>query len=357
MAQPEHRRLSYPAAARLLLALLTFSLAGCSRAAESSSPTSAPAVVPTNVVAHVSEGPPIPLSTAGHIGGLVRGVPVVAGGSSWVENRTKKRWNHECFAFRDGKWVIAPSLPQPLSDAAYACGPGGLYAAGGTDGKNPTTAVLHLADASTGASWQRLAPLPETIEAASGAFATNNFYVFGGFSGGKPSNRLWALDVTKRNATWRSVASLPADGRGYTALVAADDQLYLFGGFVSPPYTSKVTVFADAYRYDPAADRWTKLEGFALPGYAWTATAVGPRQVMLTGRAPQVSVVSDEILLVNPSTLDVRPIGHLMIPGCCMPAIPVARRTWWLPGGEPDTNRSRTERTSIVTLEESQTHE
>ena len=78
---------------------------------------------------------------------------------------------------------------------------------------------------------------------------------------------------------------------------------------------------------------------------------------MLTGRAAEIGKVSDEILLVDLSTLNVRPIGRLMIPGCCMPAIPVAPRTWWLPGGEPDTNRSRSDRTSIVKLEDDSTHE
>ena len=340
-----------PAALAALLTLLW--LPGCS------SDASAPAADdnPVRLVARVSEGPPMPHATAGHVGGLVRGVPVVAGGSSWVENRTKKRWNHACFVFRDGRWTPGPSLPQPLSDAAYAYGPDGLYAAGGTDGTNATDAVLRLADTSGEASWQRVAALPDRIEAASGAILSNTFYVFGGFASGKASNRLWALDLRTRGATWRAAAPLPADGRGYSALVAAGEHLYLFGGFVSPPYGPKVTIFADVHRYDPATDQWNKLQGVNLPGYAWTASAVNAHQIVLTGRVAEIGNVSDEILLVTLPTQEARPIGRMVTPACCMPALPVAARTWWLPGGEPDTNRSRTERTSIVTLEETSTHD
>lgn len=348
--KPAHLRVSIGGVAAVALALLALSACSSSRGP-------APGAAEADIVARVTEGPPIPLATAGHIGGLVRGVPVVAGGSSWIEDRTKKRWNHECFAYRDGRWVPAPALPQPLSDAAYAHGRKGLYAVGGTNGKAATDAVLHLADPSSRGAWQRLTPLPETVEAASGALASDTLYVAGGFSDGRPSNRLWALNLSKPNASWRRLAPLPGEGRGYAALVAANDQLYLFGGFVLPPYAPKAAIFGDAYRYDPDADRWSKLDGFDLPGYAWTATAVSPRRIMLTGRVAEIGNVGDAILLLDLPALRVRPIGRLMIPGCCMPALPVAPRTWWLPGGEPDTNRSRTERTSIVKLEDAPDNE
>ncbi len=330
--------------ARIVPPLAIVLLIGC--AAASSPPASEAAIA-----AQVSEGPPIPVATAGHIGGIVSGVPVVAGGSSWSEDRKTKRWNRECFVFRDGKWSPGPSLPQSLSDAAYASGPDGLYAAGGTDGKAASNLVLHLASTSADAAWQPLAPLPEPVEAASGAILSNTFYVVGGFSDGKASNRLWALDLDKPGATWRNLAPLPADGRGYVAFVASGSQLYLFGGFVLPPYQPKAAIFADAYRYEPASNAWARLEGLDLPGYAWTATAIGKDQIMLTGRVPELEHISDEIWLVNLQSLHVRSIGRMVIGACCIPSIPVASRTWWLPGGEPDTHRSRTARNSVVKLQ------
>jgi N-acetylneuraminic acid mutarotase len=301
--------------------------------------------------AQVREGPALPFPVAGHVGGIVGGKPVLAGGSSWINNRTTKKWHHESLVFRDGTWVPGPPLPQPLSDSAYAWDAGGLYLAGGTDGSKPTNLVLVWSSVAEAASWRALPPLPETIEAAAGAIAGSTFYVFGGFSGGKASNRLWALDLRSGDATWRQLAALPAPGRAYSSMVAVGSDLILFGGFTSPPYTTAVTIFSEAYRYDIAADRWQQHSDFNLPGYAWTATAIDGKHIMLTGRVAEVGKVSDEIWLVDLTDNSARAMGNLVIPSCCMPAIPVSQGTWWLPGGEPDTNRSRTNRTSIVQIE------
>jgi hypothetical protein len=298
--------------------------------------------------AHVHEGPALPFPVAGHVGGLVQGKPVLAGGSSWIANRTTKKWHHESLVLRDGTWAPGPPLPQPLSDSAYAWGAGGLYLAGGTDGSKPTNLVLVLSGAGDDAAWRPLTSFPETVEAAAGAITGDTFYVFGGFSGGKASNRLRSLDLRGANASWRELSALPAPGRGYSTLVAVGSDLFLFGGFTSPPYQPEVTIFSDAYCYDTTSDQWQQLADFKLAGYAWTATAIDSKHIMLTGRVAEVGKVSDEIWLVDLTDKSVRAIGNLVIPACCMPAIPVAQGTWWLPGGEPDTNRSRTDRTSIV---------
>jgi hypothetical protein len=78
---------------------------------------------------------------------------------------------------------------------------------------------------------------------------------------------------------------------------------------------------------------------------------------MLTGRVAEIGKTSDEIWLVDLTDNSMRAIGNLVIPSCCMPAIPVSKGTWWLPGGEPATNRSRTNRTSIVQVEAEEKHD
>ena len=321
-----------------LIALIASLLAGVSSAA-------AP---PPGIAATVSEGVALPFSVAGHCGGMVDGNPVVAGGSSWGAERKVKRWHAETLVFRDGRWTPGPNLPHPVSDAAYAWGPAGLYIAGGTDGKSATTAALHLRTTAPGATWQPLASLPETVEAAAGAILHDTFYFAGGFAGGKLNSRLWALDLTDGAARWRPRASLPAKGRGYAALVACGESLYLFGGFASPPYQPEVEIFSDVYRYDPAADEWQRLEGFRFPGYGWSATAISDRQVMLSGRVRKINDIDDQIHVVDMQDLSTHAIGRLVIQACCMPCIQVNPTTWWLPGGEPDTQRSRTERMSVV---------
>ena len=298
----------------------------------------------------VSEGPPIPIATAGHAGGLVDGMPVVVGGSHWSDDRATKSWLQECFVYQKDHWVPGPSLPHGMSDGAYAFNARGLYIVGGKDDKTPSNEVLQLAPHNGALKWESLTTFPETIESASAAIIADTLYVTGGFSGEKASNKLWSLDLKDPNAAWKSLAPLPASPRGYSAFVAAGSQLYLFGGLVLPPYQKEVALFGDAYRYDPFTNSWKQLDGFNLPGYAWTATAVNDQQIMFTGRVAKLSETSGEVLLLDLNTLQVKNVGELVTPSCCMPAIPMGGETWWLPGGEPAANRVRSARTSVVQL-------
>src|ERR1043166_6886113 len=116
------------------------------------------------LAAQVSEGPPLPYGIAAHAGGKVQGCPVVAGGSAWSQDKTKKEWHHETLMFVDGKWKSGPSLPGRRSDLADASDQTGLYVAGGTDGKSATREVLRLSDIGPKAAWQKLPDLPEPVE-------------------------------------------------------------------------------------------------------------------------------------------------------------------------------------------------
>jgi N-acetylneuraminic acid mutarotase len=330
-------------------------LAGCHATADSHATAGSHATPAVDFVAKTSEGPELPLAVAGHVGGLVNGLPAVAGGSSWTTDPTTgkkfKSWRQECFIFRQGRWSPGPSLPIPLSDSAYASTSNGLCLAGGASGENQTDIALLLDDFAPGATWQSLPPLPQPLEGAAGAFADGQFFVFGGFSNGKASNLLQALDVTDKHPVWKTLAPLPATGRAFSALAVTDSGLYLFGGIIYPPYQSTSEVFAQIYRYDIAADHWQLISGFELPGYGWTATSISSRQIMLTGRVTSSAQVSDEIFMVDTQSERVQSVGRMVTPACCMPAIQISANCWWLPGGEPSATAIRTARTSVVSLE------
>lgn len=348
MKAPAHHQNALHGAVAVML--LPIALIVCSAVADGTN-----SVSDAPFVAQISEGPRLPLAVAGHAGGLVRGLPVVVGGSSWPEDpqtgQKHKVWRNDCFVFRDGRWAPGPSLAQPLSDCAYVSGPDGLYIAGGAEGHHETSDVQHLADTRVGSSWHPLASLPEPVEGAAGAIANGTFYVFGGMSEGKISNALWSLDLTADQAQWKSLSPLPTIGRAFSAFVAVDSGLYLFGGIVYPPFQPATTVFGDVYKYDPASDHWHRLDGLNFPGYGWSATALPNRQIMLTGRVGSLDQVSDEIFLVNLDTLDVTSVGRMVIPACCLTAIQMGSNTWWLSGGEPSATAIRTDRTTILTLE------
>jgi N-acetylneuraminate epimerase len=285
---------------------------------------------------------------AGHAGGIVEGLPVMVGGSSWALDKSSKRWLRDCFVFQAGQWKSAPSFPRPLSDPAYASADGTLYVIGGTDGTNESTEVLALHDLSKG--WQQLTPLPFPLEAAAAVVLSQKLYVFGGFSQKRALNDLWSLNLQAKDAAWQKCAACPAEGRGYCAMTLVGSQIYVFGGFTSPPYAKQVSIFDDAYCYDPASNQWSKLGLASFPGYAWTAVAASPTEVLLAGRVSQVGQVNDDLWLVNLKSLETHRIGKLITPNCCAPLIPLGERTWWYAGGEPDTNRSRSDRTSVIQL-------
>lgn len=295
----------------------------------------------------VTQGPPLPISTASHVGGLVKGTPVVAGGSHWSEDKKTKRWLHECFVLRDGKWVEGPDLPQPLADAAYASDGQSLFVAGGSDGKTATQRVLRLSDPSDSARWEELPDLPLPIEAAAGVVAGGNFYVVGGVAVGKPSSRAFALSINNPASGWKEVTAFPADGRSYSALVAVDLELLLFGGIVLPPLKEKPQIFSDILKYDIAGDRWTKLEAPPIPGYAWTAHAIDSDQILIAGRVSVVGEVNDELFCFNLQTRQLSSIGHRQ-GGCCTPIIKTGENEFFITGGEPDTNRTRSVLTAYV---------
>ncbi len=298
----------------------------------------------------VTEGSPLPISTAGHAGGLVAGMPVVVGGSHWSPDKTTKRWLHECFIYRRGHWEAGPDFRRPTSDAAFATDGRALFVAGGTDGNAASNAAAKLAASGGKLEWQELPPLPIELESAGGAFLDGTFYVVGGFTKAALSNELFALDTTAKESRWRTLAPLPAPGRGYMAIVAAGSSLYVFGGYAAPPHVKEFKVFDDAYRYDPANDRWEQLADVRMPGYAWTAVAIDDHTLLFAGRVAKVGEVTSELFELDLRTFRTRTRGNTVTPTTCVPGIQVKPMTWWFPGGEPSTDRSRTDRTSIVAI-------
>lgn len=307
----------------------------------------------------VTEGPPLPISVGGNAGGLVDGVPVVAGGSHWEpQGDTKvKSWRSETFICKNNEWTRGPDLPVGMADAAFASGPGGLYLAGGTDGTKSLHQVLRLSSVGPDAAWETITPLPEPVDSAMGAIVNNTFYVISGFADGIATGAVWALDLSDPDAQWIARDPLPAAGRGYAAVLAMNDSIYLFGGFASPPSVPEFMVYADGFRYDPGSGKWNKLEAYNLKGYAWSAAQVDDQHILLAGRVVDPGLIPSEILLLNINDFSTQAVGNLVIQSCCMPAIPLNPTTWWFPGGEPDTKKNRTERTSIVELVEPVKHE
>ncbi|HEX4054228.1 MAG TPA: kelch repeat-containing protein [Tepidisphaeraceae bacterium] len=298
----------------------------------------------------VTEGPQIHTGRGSHAAGVVDGMVVVTGGTAWNADRTVKSFltNTEVFG-KDG-WTEGPDLPIGLAEGAFAQDDTGLYLAGGLSGVDQPTTVACCITAHHGKlQVQRLPDLPESIRGCGGAIIDGKFFVVCGQLGGRmAANHVWSLDLSSKDSKWIEMASLPGTGRAYPGVVACADSLYVLGGLADGTQSVHDRTLGDAFRYDPKSNRWFALGSLPMAGYCWNAAPVDARHVVLAGCAD--GQAHNEIWLLDINTLGASIVGRVVIQVACAPLIKVSENTWWLIGGEPDSQKNRTNRVSEISL-------
>lgn len=297
----------------------------------------------------VEEAAPLPIAVAGHAGGLAGGRVVSVGGSSWGGTPRVKRWHRECFVLENKSWVSGPPLPEARSEMASAWGESGMYVCGGMEGTSETDQVLCLRDLRPDATWSALAPLPQSVQGARAALLKGILYVTCGTSQGQALNQLWSLDVARAGAKWKTCAPLPGAGRSHCGLAVLGDGLCLLGGFVlSPSKPGEIAIFDDAYRYDAGTDRWQRFEAVHFPGYAWAVEPLDANRVLLAGRVRALADIRAEIEVLDLNDGTAQTVGNLVGPTCCAPIVRAAPDRWYVFGGEPNAQRNRTAKVSLI---------
>jgi hypothetical protein len=277
----------------------------------------------------------------------------VLGGSSWSADRKTKFWLDDSLVFDTsaGQWVAGPRLANPLAEMMFASDGHALYVAGGKDGRAARADAFRVV--SRGGAWaiEPLAPLPMPASGGAAAVLDGVFYVAAGQDGGEtPIAGFYALETDQPSSGWKTLAPVPPPARAYPALAACGGFLYLFGGvIVETPQVPVRQTFKDVYRYDPRADEWARMPDLPLVGQGWVAEAVDEHHLLVTGRAD--TVVYRDVLRVDVRDSSAQRLGELVIPSLNAPLVPVSPGRWWLVGGEPDANRSRTPRVSVIRLE------
>jgi N-acetylneuraminic acid mutarotase len=289
------------------------------------------------------EGVALPIARGGHAAGIVEGFAVTAGGTNWSEDRTKKAWLDDCLVYRDGKWASGPRLPRPIAYAMFAHDKSGLYVAGGSDETRKFAEVYHLRYVDGREGWRPLPPLPMAISAGAAAAIDGVLYVTCGEVEGGMTNRMWSLSLVRPQAGWKELEPLPGPARGYPAVTCIGTEMYILGGISN---FEPMTVLKDAYRYDTKAARWEKMPDLPRAGYAWTAAPVGAQSLLMAGRAD--GEIHREILLFDLESHQMTQIGQSVTPTTTAPLIQVRDSEWWLIGGEPDSNKTRTNRITII---------
>ncbi len=302
-----------------------------------------------NIGFSVTEGISLPdeWSRGGHIGGILDGKVVVAGGSNWSKDKTTKYWLNSSAVFHDGRWIEGPGLPKPLAYPMYGYDQSGIYVAGGTsDGKSVSGDVYVLSDLEPGSVWRSLPQLPEATGYGAGVVYEGKFYITCGSLGNEKTNKMWVLEINQPGRGWVECSPLPGVARMFPAFSACGKYLYLCGGLEE---ISPLKPLNDIYRYDPEKDEWTQLKELPLRGYAWSSQPVDDHRLLLTGRAD--GNVHDGIWTVNTDDSSMEKVGNLCIPSTTAPLIRVNKNLMWMVGGEPDANRNRTGKVSVIHLE------
>lgn len=328
----------------LWLPALVAALASCRHQTAPSTSAQLPPTV------QVTEAPALPQGRGSHAAGVVRGQIIVAGGSSWNQDGTVKTYHADSTVYDQGRWSPGPTLPIPFAEGAYACDGSALYLAGGLRGaEQPNDQVYRITRQNDRWSIQTLMPLPHVLFGNAGAILNNTFYVACGMVDAKSINELWSLDLSSDSPRWTRKAFLPGPGRSYPALVSCGGSLYLLGGLMDQPADFHLRTQNDVYRYDPDADHWTLLGKLPIAGYCWSADAVDDSHLLITGRAD--GQIHDDIWIVDLKTLQAEQIGKTLTPTTCAALIATSPNQWWLIGGEPDANRHRTSRISVIDLQ------
>jgi len=295
-----------------------------------------------------SEGVPLSIPRAGHAGGIVDNKLIIVGGNNWSADRKTKNWLGNTSVFDGNSWQNGFVLPSPVADMMYASDKTGLYVCGGLDGVNklsPTYLFKLPYEAPI-----ELAPLPIATDSGAATLLNGVLYVVCGATPTGLTNKVWRLDTSSQKGIWKECSPLPGQARVFPAVVACGKTIYVLGGVILQKEQPTMTVLQDTYRYNPAIDTWEKRPDLPCGGYAWSPSAVDDTHILLAGRASENSAVSDAVWLIDLNTMSVRNIGKLQIRSCAAPLVQVSPKTWWYLGGEPDANRSRTPRVSIIVL-------
>ena len=227
------------------------------------------------------EGAELPRSVAGYMGGVINGKLLIIGGSYW-ENK-HKHWSDlvQVFDPHTNTWRNETPLPAPRSDAASVELDGSIYIFGGGADTDVRQDGLVLRNG----QWTALpgADLPAPRRYSTAISSRGYIYLLGGMSQvddyTSVTNTFWRWRPKSKG--WEVLPSLPGPGRINHAMAEIGGSIYVFGGATTG--APEVANLSDAYKYDPAAGKWSRLPDLIVARRAWWAIGLGDRALVLAG--------------------------------------------------------------------------
>ncbi len=107
-------------------------------------------------------------------------------------------------------------------------------------------------------------------------------YAEKGYSANTIRNTTEVFDLHQPELGWQVRAPIPAVGRGWSAAVATDEYLYVFGGVTWDETQNSVGV-RETWRYSPAQDRWEKRTPPPVAISGWAGALFLNRYAVIVG--------------------------------------------------------------------------
>jgi non-specific serine/threonine protein kinase len=227
------------------------------------------------------------------------------------------------------RWTRLPDLPLGVNHAMAAGGGGRLYVLGGYADREPQRFVV----AWNGRRWLRLPPLPEPRAAGGAAFAGGRLYVVGGVGEGRRlAEDAFVYDPATRR--WSRIPGpTPREHLGVTALAG---RVFAAGGRTAG-FDTNLDVF-EVYR--PARRRWVTLPDVPTPRGGTGLAAVGG--VLVSAGGEETAGTIESVFRYDRATRRWTPLADMPTPRHGLALVGVRERVYAIGGGpEPGLTVSR----------------
>ncbi len=203
-------------------------------------------------------------------------------------------------------WTRIDDLPTEVTHAPAVAVDGVIWLLGGFVGDHPgpSTTQVQRYDARSGDWLPAGPPLPERRGAGAAALVGRTIHYFGGVDRADGSGTYvdegdhWALDVDDLDAGWQRRDPMPVP-RNHLAGAALGGRVYAIGGQFGNDEEAQNR--AEVHRYDPAADRWTRVADLPAGRGHTTASALADRgRLLVLGGTENGNVASRQVTAYDP---------------------------------------------------------